>query len=226
MNFLDAEDQVFSHYANEFPQSEIDKARLEFTKLSGPFDEESEALLEEKMTHFREWFLFDYKVNGEPISNRFSEEVFNKLGLSEKCLKTLSSPVKGIFTFIKSKKEHVYIKDLFTKEKTMVEESPYLAGIDKGTYLQARVFKVDEKKYSFGQSIITHPYEANKYIDKKIKIVKKEMKKVDDTDFLKEDFLKELFSMRYHLLKYRQLEVKQIYSDSSPVKELLLKSAN
>ncbi len=222
MDFLDIEDQIFTHYAEKYAGSEIERAKLEFIKLSGPFDSDDD-LLEEKMTHFREWFLFDFKINGETLVSSFSIEDFKKIGLDEKSLEAMSTPIKSIFYFNKIKNDLVYVKDLFSKNSLVVSNSPYLVGVEKGTYFQARVMSCGES-LCFGQSVVSHPLEARKYIDKKIKTVKKEMKKGEDTEFLKDSFLKELFSMRYHLVKYKQLKVTQIYSDESPVKELLQKS--
>jgi hypothetical protein len=198
-NLLEVKNEVFKFFEKKFPE-DLEFARTEFVRLTGPFDEEHE-YFESKLDDFRNWFLFFY--GRKKFKKLESVKDFPEVS---KYYEYLTSGNFSIFYVSSVNKDLIYLKDLFIGKNYVVKDAVSALSLSKNDIIQTSLYYKGKNIFEFGLSLIVHPPDSFSYIKKKIK-------EIDASG--KEEFFEKLMSMRYQFFKYKQLKVKQIYSDSS-----------
>jgi hypothetical protein len=103
--------------------------------------------------------------------------------------------------------EDIYLKDLVSNEKYIVEESEISKGFTKGDVFEARLLKYKDRLV-FGNSFTFHPREVRGFILKQIK----QVRYLDVTHKLK--LFQRLSSMRLKTDQYPHIDVKHIYTET------------
>lgn len=217
MDFSGFQDSIFVSLTERVLSDHLERAKSEFVKLTGPFDEEDE-FFEAKLANFRDWFLFFFEIQDRPVLSFLDDLIMKEVG--DSVVSSFKSSVQSVFVLRKVRGDTLYIRDLFTRTRYQIKESPFALSLEKGGYFQSSLFQFEDAMY-LGQSLLAHPYEARRFIDKGVKKINKQIKKGEgDERTLKLDFMSELIAMKYQLVKYKQLKVVQIYSENSPIKDL------
>ena len=111
-----------------------------------------------------------------------------------------------MFELMKIKGSDLYVRDLFDKEKYVIENFELSGGFTKGDIFQARLLKIEDR-YVFNNAFVFHPQEAKRFIQKQIKKVR----------YLKDShrskLLHALSAMKVKTEQYAHIDVKHIYSD-------------
>ena len=113
----------------------------------------------------------------------------------------------SLFELLKVKGEDIYIKDLFSKEKYIVEESEVNLGFTKGDIFEARLIKFRDRLV-FGTAFVFHPSEVRGFVLKQIK----KIKYLDAGHRLK--LIHQLASMRLKTEQYAHIDLQHIYTET------------
>lgn len=208
-------DQIFSEFSKVEYSSLMSKAKVHYMDFAGSFDEEN-LDIEAKWSQFRDWFLFVYPGTFETEEASpfkiMKEESFQKaLGIEPEIMTAIIESRYSVFQHLKSYKDQIKVRDLITRNKHYVFDTNIQLILEKKDYFQTRIYKLNDKYY-LGGSFVVHPPLAAKYIDSKIKILKKERKKEVKT-LTEIQLLESIFKMYYRALRFKQVEVKKVYSD-------------
>lgn len=203
-------EKILNHFAGDRFRDEVRMAKAEFFDNAGILDEKSDQF-ELRMSQFFDWYFFTREMKGyahTPLEAchmarelRFSPE---EMELIEK----LKEHRHGLFEFIKTKNNDIYLKDLLKNEKIVVRSSPWTFGFDAGELFEARLIPAGDT-WVFTKGFCFHPVDAKKYI---LGEVKKHRK---DPDLNPEDMMLKLIKMRYKFERYRHVRIDMIYSDES-----------
>ncbi len=208
-------DQIFSEFSKPEYVPMMGKAKVQFIDFAGPFDEDN-LDIEMKWSQFRDWFLFLYPGDIDsgdlsPKKMMASDSFRSIVNLPEPIMKAIDQSYLSIFQHIKSYKDQIKVRDLILRTKHYIFDQNVQLILEKNDYIQTRVYHLEGKRY-FGGSLVVHPPLARKYIDKKIKLLRKE-KNLDLKEEIKFKFLENIFKMYYRALRFRQVNIQKIYSD-------------
>jgi hypothetical protein len=157
-----------------------------------------------------DWYLFDRPLNGVdlcPVKMFMFEE---GKGLSEdqkSVFEGITRSVHSIFEFLKLKGSDVYIKDMVTGEKYVIEDSEIRHGFSKGDIFEGRLIPFKDR-YVFGDSFVFHPLSSKSFIKKQIK----QIKYLDEKQRLK--LIHKLSIMKLKTHQYSHIDVKHIYTET------------
>ncbi len=146
-----------------------------------------------------------------PFQILFSEQFQAQLNIPKDIMDAILGSHTSVFQHLKSYKDQIKVRDLITRIKHYVFDEDVQLILERKDYIQTRIFKF-ENKYYFGGSFVLHPPMARKFIDSKIKLLKKEKDKAKKAEF-QSKFLESVFKMYYRALRFRQVEIQKIYSD-------------
>lgn len=206
-SFKESFERLYAYFVENHAK-DLEEAREEFINLTGQFDDEHENF-NSKMDDFRTWFVFLY---------RFQDEKFFMLNKVKEVpeFKDLYEPFRhglfSVFQIDKIKNDSLFIKDLVYKKKFEVVDPLQALSHEEGDYIQSAVFQTDQKSYTLGLSVISHPAKVRSFIYKKIKKIVKANKK--NSEKLTSDTistLQDLMVMRYQLYKYKQVSFDRVY---------------
>lgn len=202
-------DRVLETYTKGALYEEVKKARVEFCDRTGRVAEGAETF-EHQMNGFLDWYLFDRPMDKHQISpvKLFVLEHINEIDPADReIFDDLTKSNHSLFELLKVKGEDVYVKDLFTGEKYIVEESDVNRGFTKGDVFEARLVKFRDRLV-FGQSFVFHPSEVRSFILKQIKAIKY----LDASQRLR--LIHKLASMRLKTEQYSHIDVGHIYTEN------------
>lgn len=209
MTFQECIDKVLEAYSTGAFYEEVKRAKAEFFERAGKVAEGSFGF-ESQMQAFLDWYLFDRPLEKYEICpvKMFVFEHLSKFPTEDQVLfQDLTRSIHSLFELIKVKDEDVYVKDLFTGEKYIVEDSHVNAGFTKGDLFEGRLIK-HRDRLVFGGSFVFHPVEAKSFISKEIK----KIKSLDAKQHLK--LIHKLATMRIKSQQYSHIDVKHIYTES------------
>lgn len=215
VQFNDYLDQIFSEFSKPEYAQIMSRAKINFIDFAGSFDEDN-LDIEMKWSQFRDWFLFVYvtDVNNPDLSPKkimMTDSFRSAVDIPKDIMDAIIESHLSIFQHLKSYKDQIKTRDLLTRVKNYIFDQNVQLILERKDYLQTRIFKY-ENKYYLGGSLVIHPPTARKFIDSKIKLLKKEKNKV-----LKAEneikFLENIFKMYYRALRFKQVEIQKIYSD-------------
>mgnify|MGYP007097579521 CR=1 FL=1 len=188
---------------------EVKRARQEYCARTGEIAEGSEKF-EIRMTAFLDWYLFDRPMDQAQLApvKLFVLEKLDTVAADERSIfEDLAKSNHSLFELLKAKGDDIYVKDLFTNEKFIVEDDAINRGFTKGDVFEARLIKYKDRLV-FGSSFVFHPAEARPFLLKQIKLVR----------FLDEKkrlaLLHRLASMRLKMEQYAHIDVHHIYTEN------------
>jgi len=210
-------DDLMLHFSQPPHDGEAQVAKNEFHKLVGIFDEDA-VDLGNKINLFIDWYIFS-----RPMSQRGESPIKTLDGQSDwpirKDLLPFASQAlaskASLFELIKVKGEDLYVKDLFSDYKMVMKKSPFTIGFSKNEIFSARIFPYEDT-FMFSKSFCIHPVEAQKYILKEIKKIKK--MKLEDQYAAREDLIFRLLKMRFKIDQYKHLKIQEIYAENPKLK--------
>jgi hypothetical protein len=201
-------DRILTTYSTGTRYEEVRRAKDEFFHRAGKVAEGSDAF-EQQMKSFVDWYLFDRPLDGADLCPVKMFVVENKNTLPPEELQIFTDLTKGIhsiFEYLKMKGNDVYLKDLFSKENYVVEDSEINRGFTKGDVFESRLIRFKDR-FVFGGSFVFHPIDCKSYIRKQIKKIRYQ----DYAQRLK--LIHRLATMRLKTEQYAHIDVKFIYTD-------------
>lgn len=202
-------DRILSVYSKGDFYDEVKRAREEFFGQVGQVAEGSDKF-ETQMTAFLDWYLYDRPLEKSEICpvKMFVFEQMKALPPEEhEVFQDLTKSNHSIFELLKVKGNDIYLKDLFSKEKYIVEDSDINFGFTKGDIFEGRLIRFKDRLV-FGGSFVFHPSEAKAFIVKEIKKVKS----LEPKAHLK--LMHRLAMMRIKADQYSHIDVLHIYTES------------
>ncbi len=206
-------DEVMLHFSQKEFEQEAAEAKSNFHKSVGIFDEES-LDLEAKINLFMDWYIFYRQLksnNKTPVetlcdgdTDFVAKEEYNHL------IKNICSSRHSLFEFIKVKADDIYVRDLYSGYKMVLKKSPFTIGFSKNEIFSARLFPYDDT-FVFSKAFCIHPPEAQKYIQKEVKKIKK--LKEDEMLKAREEFIFRLIKMRFKIDQYKHIKLEDIYTN-------------
>lgn len=210
--------RLMTHFTTGQFESEAIRARVQFSKIAGVFDEESPDF-ENKMAQYTDWYLFTRplaELNETPVRESVKGRVFDVPEAEKDYYTNLANNRHSLFEFLKLKGADVHVKDLYSGYKLVIKDSKVTAGFEKGQIFEARLFP-DGDNFIFANAFCFHPHEATKFILKEVKKVNKMSDA--ERDVAREELIEKLFAMRYKHEQYRHVDVKDIYSNESKLRQ-------
>ena len=168
-------DRIIESFTNENFASELQASKKFYFDLNGmPYDELGS--FESRMNSFLEWFILD-KIN-EKLTKRVIDFLIgdssHKFSHDElKLLKALEKNIHSVFITKKVKDDTLKVQDLFTRKKYVVSQEDIKLAMNIDEIFTARVVEY-EGKYFFTRTYCQHPFEAYKFIKKRLKVAEKE----------------------------------------------------
>lgn len=214
MNYGDAIEKLSVYFSSPAYEKEVIHAKSEFFGDVGVDDKESERY-EQWMNIFFDWYLFTRPISGTtlpPAQYALEIDEFQQLhGDEKRVFSNLAKSEHSLLEFIKVKGDFVFFKDLLRKRKVKVVNNEFALTLEKGDICDARLIP-DEDHYFFTKGFCSHPHEANKFIHKEVK----SLKKADEKQ--KYAFQLELLRMFFKREQYSHLKCDQIYTRESKVR--------
>jgi hypothetical protein len=201
-------DRILSAYSKGDYYEEVKRAKDEFFERTGKVAEGSETF-ENQMRAFIDWYLFDRPLERSQLCpvKLFTLEHRNELEPGElEIFESFAQSIHSVFELLKVRQDDVYLKDLVTSEKYIVEESEISKGFSKGDVFESRLLKYRDRLV-FANSFIFHPPECRSFIQKQIK----QVRYLEPAQKLK--LFQKLASMRLKTEQYPHIDVKHIYTD-------------
>lgn len=163
---------------------ELVQAKLEYSRLTGPIDEDDEDY-EARMDTFNVWYLFDYSPRGEKTAmERYVE--LHSLGEEEGAF--LLSQVSSVFEFGgESLRKRLVLKDLLHKNKVTLTKNHPHPGLLKGDLFIGKVFTQGEERFLLPVYCVL-PEDSLYPMNKRMKQMRKQMGENRDL-VLERDFL-------------------------------------
>ena len=207
-------DELMQFYAAGPFASEAVSAKLEFFDLAGIFDEQSPSF-DMRMAQFTDWYLFSrpLKCSGlVPIAHHLENRPTRVSDADLPFLKNLSHNRLSLFEFIKIKGQDVFVRDLMSKYKLVIKDSPVTYGFSTEEYFQARLIP-HQDSFLFSIAFCFHPPEATKFIRSEVKLVSKLSE--DQQQSAREKLVLRFFRMRNKFEQYPHVGIEEIYSNDS-----------
>ncbi len=207
-------ENLLRHFTNDSYAQEVLDGKLEYFEKMMPTMDENSELYELRMSQFLDWYLFTRKLRKEqktPVQLVAEKPPFKVQDTEKKMYENLSNAYHGIFEFVKSKENDIYVKDLFTKKIHVIKNSDITAGFTKDQFFDVRLIPLNES-FVFSKGFCFHPEEAKKYITTEAK----KLKKSQDSD--REVLLMRLNRMRAKVDQYKHIDVKHIYTNETVFK--------
>ncbi len=206
-------DRLIVFYTSGDFVKEVTDAKREFFDEAGVMDEEN-IFFEMRVTQFLEWYLFSrplFSTLLSPARSALTEQKFVKGEDEIVRFKNLANLKHSLFEFQKIRGEDVFIRDLFTGEKILIQKSPIQIGFSREEIFDVRLY-LDGDQYQFTRAFAFHPVDATNYI-------LDEIKKVQRADFVLQDILMlRLLKMRYKYEQYRHLKLEDVYTNERKVR--------
>jgi hypothetical protein len=209
MKLQDYLDKVLDTYSKGEYYDEVKRAKAEFFSRAGQVAEGSDKF-EAQMNAFLDWYLYDRPLEKSQIcpAKMFMFDHLDKVDTNDHVIyHDLTKSIHSLFELLKVRGGDVFVKDLFTGEKYIVEDSEINAGFTKGDIFEGRLIKFRDKLV-FGNSFVFHPKECRSFIVKEIKKVRS----LESKQHLK--LMHRLAMMRNKAEQYSHIDVKHIYTES------------
>ena len=216
MNYELFTDELMKHYTSDIFKDEVIEAKKAFFGGNGPVDAE-EPDYEMKIIHFSEWYLFTRPLKEYNVTPAVYAKEDDSFELNEQfpdIYKNLVNHRHSLFEFIKLSKTDLHIRDVISKYKFIIKDSPVTIGFNKGQVFEARVIPHGQS-FSFMKSFCLHPPQATKFILKEVKVLQKNK----DMDILAsiETLIQKLNNKKQKYEQYKHVAVEMIYSNEPKI---------
>lgn len=202
--------KVLEEYTQGKYFGEVQRAREEFFSKTGQINEDDKSF-ESRMTLFLDWYIFDRKLEREPLTPIKTYYRTNKNKFSKEDLKVyrgMANHIHSIFTINNSKGGFVQVEDIATKKIYAVNPGTMKLSISVGDMFEGRIIPV-EKEWWFANGFCFHPQEAKKFILREIQ----KAKLGEQKDY--KELIFNLSAMRLKLERYHHIEPEKIYLRNS-----------
>lgn len=206
-------DRLILHYTGPAYEDEVAAAKGEFFDEAGVVDEEN-IHFEMRMTQFLEWYLLTRKLRDRretPAQLCLSDKNFKMVESERQMFLNMANAKHSLFEFEKLRGDDVYVRDLFSGERTVIHNSHVRIGFSREEYFSARLIP-HEGDYTFGKAFCFHPEDAQKYILSEVEKFKNADQEVHDALILR------LTKMRYKFEQYRHLKLTDVYTNERRVR--------
>ena len=203
--------KLIGHFTTPDFSDELKAAKEEFFGNTGTLDE-GKPHFNLRMHQFYEWYFITRPLKSYFKPPRIVCEEQRGLRLTEEDLQVLhilnTTHQHQLFEYLKTKDQHIILKNLLTGEKTQINSSQFIFGFDSREFFQARVVHINQEKY-FLNSFCFHPESSQKFIQAELKIIR------ENPDLHIEDLLLRLNKMRYKFEQYKHVKPEQIYTNNN-----------
>ncbi|MEO5667187.1 MAG: hypothetical protein ABIR96_03935 [Bdellovibrionota bacterium] len=209
MRVEDALERILRKYSEGNFYNEVKAAKEEFFNRAGKVAEGSD-LFEGQMKAFLDWYLFDRPLNEFdlcPVKMYVHEEGKAVTEEEKSVFEGITRSIHSIFEFLKIKGNDIYVKDMVTAEKYIIEDSMIREGFSKGDVFEGRLIPQGDR-YVFGESFIFHPLSSKPFIKKQIK----QIKYLDEKQRLR--LIHKLSIMKLKTHQYSHIDAKHIYTET------------
>lgn len=207
--------RCLDYFAGPLFSQDLADAKKLFFDHAGVIDS-NQSPFELRMSQFFEWYFFSRDLNGfkkKPVEVargvrdlRYSDEELQMLDV-------FGNSLHSLFIIKKNKNGTLVLRDLFQKPKWFkykdleIKNPNYEFSTLDGAIFEARLLLIDGD-YAFLKGFCFHPREANSFILKQVKRVKK------NPDLKPDELMLNLLKMRYQSDRYRHVDLSQIYTES------------
>lgn len=201
-------DKVLEVYSSGPYYEQVKKAKIEFFDRAGRVAEGSEKF-ESQMDAFLDWYLFDRPLDKEeiaPVKLYVLEKISSLDEVEKQFYQDLTETIHSIFEVLKVKNSEIFVRDLFDKEKYVVDENEINMGFTKGDIFQTRLIRFKDSLV-FGSAFVFHPKDSRSFVLKEIK----KIKYMDNKQRLK--LMHRLGVMKLKLEQYPHIQVENIYTE-------------
>ena len=217
MNYESLVEKLMQYYTGPKFAAEVEAAKGDFFERAGTFDEAS-VDFELKMAQFTDWYLFTRPMRSSGLSA--IEMVLDDAGFEMSAedrprYLNLRNSRRGLYEFLKLKKDDVYIRDIFTGFKYVIRHSRLTQGFDKDAYFEARLIP-HEGGFIFSNAFCFHPTVVSGFVQREVKRVGKLPE--EERSNGRDDLISRLFRMKNKHEQYRHLAIDQIYSNDSKLR--------
>lgn len=213
MIYEDLLERLILHYTSPSFEAEVAAAKSEFFDEAGVVDEEN-IHFEMRMTQFLEWYLLTRKLRDRretPAQLSVSDKSFKVADSERQWYLNIANAKHSLFEFEKLRGDDVYIRDLFSGERTVIHNSPVRIGFSREEFFSARLIPVQDG-VTFGKAFCFHPEDAQKYLLSEIEKIKNADQELHDALILR------LTKMRYKYEQYRHLKLTDVYTNEKRVR--------
>ncbi len=209
MRVEDGLERILKKYSEGNFYDEVKTAKAEFFNRAGKVAEGSD-LFESQMKAFLDWYLFDRPLNQFdlcPVKMYLFEEGKNLPEEERLVFDGITRSIHSIFEFLKLKGNDVYVKDMVTGQKYVIEDSEIRHGFSKGDIFEGRLIPYGDR-YVFGESFVFHPLSSKSFIKKQIK----QIRYLDEKQRLR--LIHKLSIMKLKTHQYSHIDAKHIYTEN------------
>lgn len=214
MNYEDLLERLILHYTGPAYESEVAAAKGEFFDEAGVVDEEN-IHFEMRMTQFLEWYLLTRKLHDRretPAQLAVSDKNFKMTDSERQDFLNVANAHHSLFEFEKLRGDDVYVRDLFSGERTVIHNSPVRIGFSREECFSARLIPLADGEFTFGKAFCFHPEDAQKYVMSEVEKIKNADQELHDALMLR------LMKMRYKFEQYRHLKLTDVYTNERRVR--------
>ncbi len=202
--------KLIGHYTSNSFQDELTEAKKEFFDNAGSLDE-NKPHYNLRMHQFYEWYFLTRPLKSYMKTPLEVCALHRELRLTpedELTIAILRDHRHSIFEFLKTKKDEIYLKDLFKNEKIVVNHTDLVFGFDEKEFFEARLISLNGT-YFFLKSFCFHPESAQKFITQEVKVHRKNL------DLNPDHFILRLNKMRYKFEQYKHVKPELIYTNEN-----------
>ena len=198
---------------NERYRGELVAAKEEFEPIAGQMMESDESF-DARINAFHNWYILDRPMTGTGMTPLRYYLEFNANVLSEEVVqgyRDLYDNVHSLFELLKFNGEAVYLRDLISRKKYVVEGARQLDSLERGDLFNTRVFRHGKKSYLTNYLLI-HPAGV-------ARIIRAEAKKVRKAKEDPKPFLLRLLFFHSRWEQFTQMDEDKIYRFQAPAHE-------
>ena len=202
--------KLIGHYTSNSFQDELTEAKKEFFDNAGSLDE-NKPHYNLRMHQFYEWYFLTRPLKSYMKTPLEVCALHRELRLTpedELTIAILKSHRHSIFEYLKTKKDEIYLKDLFKNEKMSINHTDLVFGFDEKEFFEARIILLNGT-YFFLKSFCFHPESAQKFITQEVKVHRKNL------DLNPDHFILRLNKMRYKFEQYKHVKPELIYTNEN-----------
>ena len=161
-----------------------------------------------RMSLFLDWFIFGWKgEEGKTPAERILSD-------PESGLDALADLQHSLYEYLGDKGEHFRLRDLISGEKLFIVAGPHSPFLTKEDPFEARLISTYDGMHLVGP-VCLHPGAAKKVIAKRIKVLRKEYKKLpEELPARSEELLLQLRELRTKSQRYAHVDPAKIYGDA------------
>lgn len=206
-------EKMLEYFAGPVYLDEVTGAKREFFEQAGIVDDDS-AHFEVRMAQFLDWYLFTRELSKDhitPVQLALAKPLLKLDEQEHAQLEQLARVHHSLFEFEKSRQNMIYLNDLFTRKRIIIQDSNISGGFNQDEIFEARIIPHGDS-FVFAKGFCFHPPEAKKFI-------LKEIKKVRHLDKIQQEALMlRLFKMRYKFEQYKHIKLEFIYNNDSKLR--------